>query len=251
MTVRDGVRRLKERFLGKLRGGPGRIRFLDALRGGAVAAMVCYHLWVDFYTQGLIGRAWLYNPWLDALQKVIACTFIVLCGVSCRFSRNNLRRGLEILAAAGVVTLVSWLFSPELIIVYGVLHFLATAVLLYALAGKLAEKLPVFVLPVLCLAGAVLTWRIPQQVWDVNGLWIFGFRNETFRSADYFPLLPNLFIFLFGTWLGGFLAARRGPERLYRLSCPPLELLGRLAIWIYLIHQPLCMGVTLLIKALI
>ena len=66
-------------------------------------------------------------------------------------------------------------------------------------------------------------------------------------STDYFPLLPWLFLF----WVGYFLhqlAGRAGMEPLRRSVCPPLgwmgrHSLGRHSLVIYLLHQPVILGV--------
>ena len=229
----------------------GRVHIIDVLRGGAIIAMVGYHLVVDLYTQGVIPREALYNPWLNTLQEIIACTFILSSGVSCRFSRNNFRRGLVMLAAAAVVSLVSYIFSPKLFIVYGVLHFLATAAILWALIGRFVDRLPEFAVPAVCLPAAIFTGLfVASRTFDVRGLWILGIRHPEFTSGDYFPLMPYFFVYLIGTWAGKYIAEGRFPAWFYDLKFKPLEFIGKHTIWIYLIHQPICMGIVMLIKAL-
>ena len=214
--------------------------------------MVGYHLVVDLYTQGVIPKDALYNPWLDTLQEFIACTFILSSGVSCRFSRNNFRRGLIMLGAAAIVSLVSYIFSPKLFIVFGVLHFLGVAALLWALIGKVVDKLPDFVVPAVCLPAALYTgFFVVNRTFDVRYLWILGIRHPEFGSADYFPLMPYFFIYLIGVWAGKYIAEGRFPQWFYKISCKPFEFMGKHTIWIYLAHQPLCMGIALLVKALI
>ena len=247
-----GIRSLFENKTPVMGRTVGRVHVIDVLRGGAIIAMVGYHLVVDLYTQGIIPREALYNPWLNTLQEIIACTFILSSGVSCRFSRNNFRRGLIMLGAAAVVSLVSYIFSPKLFIVYGVLHFLATAAILWALIGKLVDRLPSFVVPAVCLPAAIFTgFFVVNRTFDVRYLWILGIRHPEFSSGDYFPLMPYFFIYLIGTWAGKYIAEGRFPAWFYRISCKPLEFIGKHTIWIYLAPQPLCMGIALLIKALI
>lgn len=65
---------------------------------------------------------------------------------------------------------------------------------------------------------------------------------KDFFSTDYFPLLPWLFLF----WVGYFLhqlAGRAGMEPLRRSVCPPLGWMGRHSLVIYLLHQPVILGV--------
>jgi uncharacterized membrane protein len=85
---------------------------------------------------------------------------------------------------------------------------------------------------------------------DSHYLWIFGFTYPGFASADYFPLLPWLFVFLFGTWLGGPVRERRLPKWVYDIKPPFLPRVGRQAFLIYLLHQPLLYSITMLIALL-
>jgi uncharacterized membrane protein len=74
-------------------------------------------------------------------------------------------------------------------------------------------------------------------------LWPFGFLYPGFSSADYFPLLPWLFLFLFGAWLGGRVTGGGGPDWL-RVKVPPaLTWPGRHSLLLYLVHQPILYGI--------
>lgn len=84
-----------------------RIPLLDALRGLSILLMIAYHAGYDLYARGVIPEHVLYNPLLDSLVVLFAGLFIVLAGVSSRFSHNNLRRGLLTLGCAVIVTLGS------------------------------------------------------------------------------------------------------------------------------------------------
>lgn len=69
-----------------------------------------------------------------------------------------------------------------------------------------------------------------------------GFYPFGFFSADYFPLIPWLFLF----WTGFYLYHLVGKERLeplHRSVCPPLGWLGRNSLMLYLLHQPVIYGV--------
>ena len=70
----------------------------------------------------------------------------------------------------------------------------------------------------------------------------FGFFPLGFFSTDYFPLLPWLFLF----WAGYFLHHLVGRGRLAPLRrsvCPPLGWMGRHSLVLYLLHQPVILGV--------
>lgn len=69
-------------------------------------------------------------------------------------------------------------------------------------------------------------------------LYPIGITGKEFTSADYFPLIPYIFMFLFGYALHVPVKERRLPEAFYRLKCPPLEFIGKHSLLIYAIHQP-------------
>lgn len=90
-----------------------RIQILDALRGFCILLVIAYHFGYDLVARGYIPNGALYNPVLDILQPFFAGVFIALAGVSSRFSRSNLKRGLILLGCAALVTAVSFVTLPD------------------------------------------------------------------------------------------------------------------------------------------
>jgi uncharacterized membrane protein len=181
---------------------------------------------------------------MDLVHYVFGSLFILLCGISSNFSRSNVKRGAKAMAIALVITAVTALL--DMIIVYGVLHFLATAMLLYGLTQRFWEKLPRIVLPVFSAAGLALTYPLANGVLtETPHLWIFGLTTADFASSDYFPLLPWIFIFLFGTWLGRYVKEGRFPSFFYRVKEPRLAAIGRHSLAIYVVHQPILFALSM------
>ena len=224
-----------------------RIQSIDALRGLCVILMVGHHFLYDL-VEFLGAPPGLFdNRAFDILQPLFAGCFIMLAGVSSRFSRSNVKRGLRVLAAACVISAVTWFMHIP--ILFGILHFLGLSMVLYGLSQKFWENLPQKILPWLCallLLGSILLLRLAQV--ESHYLWIFGFTYEGFDSADYFPLLPWIFVFLFGAWLGQPVKERRLPAWVYTINPPLLPPVGRHALIIYLLHQPLLYSLMLLIQ---
>ena len=164
-------------------------------------------------------------------------------------SRNNWRRGLKILLCALAVTAATYWFDPGSTVRFGILHFLGAAALLYQLLRPLLNRFPPN--PLVCLALFFAARFATKPHYNVPGLWWLGFRQPGFSSGDYFPLLPWFFMYLLGVWLGKYLAQGRAPVWLERLRCPWLEKIGRHTLLIYLLHQPLCMGLTLALVRLL
>lgn len=83
---------------------------------------------------------------------------------------------------------------------------------------------------------------LPQALYASYTTAYLGFMPKSFFSTDYFPLLPWLFLF----WAGYFLHHLVGRGRLAPLRrsvCPPLGWMGRHSLVLYLLHQPVILGV--------
>ena len=85
--------------------------------------------------------------------------------------------------------------------------------------------------------------ELPRALYDAGFLFPLGLHPLIFASADYYPLLPWIFLFLAGYWLGEAFLQRRVPEFCYREHLPALGWIGRHALIIYLVHQPVVYGV--------
>ena len=219
-----------------------RYHLLDELRGLAVVAMVVFH--ALFLLSEVFGyaaaRGLLLAIW--PLQPFIAGTFILVCGICCRLSRSNLRRGLRIGGFALALTLgtvLIRLIGIDQVILFGVLHFLAAAILLFCLAAKVLENIPPWAqLIVFAALFFVARFFLTLPATESLALFIVGFPSAVWHSADYFPLVPWLFLFLAGTAIGVWAKQGRFPAWFERPRAAPLRWAGRHAIWIYLAHQP-------------
>lgn len=229
---------------------PGRIQLIDAARGIAVVLMVIHHFLFDL-TEFLGAPAWLfYNPVFNFLHYIFAGLFIFLAGVSSRFSHSNIMRGLKTAAAAVIVSVVTHVIDTP--ILFGVLHLLAFCMLLYGVLGKALERLPKKLAPALwlvLLVGSALAVRYINP--GVKWLWPLGWTYPGFYSSDYFPLFPWVFMFLLGTCAGEPIRAGRLPAWFYERTIPLFPSVGRHAFIIYLVHQPVLYGITMLLAYLI
>ena len=226
-----------------------RVEVLDVWRSLCIIGMIVYHAMYDLILFGQLDGA-VMNTWpAQALHYFVVGGFILISGIAARFSRNGFRRGLVVLCAALVVSLVSaWVDLP---IRFGILHFLGIAMILFAgLRGTLFPegKGPRLWQPVLFLALFALTaqWTKNTMV-SAHWLYPFGFQYGGFYSSDYYPLLPWIFLYAIGVWLGGFVLARRD-KGLFACRFPPaLTFAGRHSLLIYMLHQPVLYGLCLLL----
>lgn len=119
-----------------------RYALLDELRGLDLVSMMLYHacwdmmflfgIWMDWYI-GWPGRLW---------QQSICWVFILLSGFCVPLGHRTLKRGAQVFAAGALVTVVTLVFMPEDRVVFGVLTFLGSAMLLTGVLETAAEKDP-------------------------------------------------------------------------------------------------------------
>lgn len=230
-----------------------RVPVVDAVRGVMIVYVSLYHLLYDLVLFGLVPAAVLYHPAVEVTHFISYSVFVAFSGVSSRFSRNNFRRGAQMLGIACVISLVTWVLDHEAFVRFGILHFLGVAALLFwgmeklwglARAGKPALshgflRVWNFVFPVVMLAVYGLTHRfVYRRAFPAEGLAWLGFPGPAYHSTDYFPMVPFFFLYLFGTWLGRMITEGKLPAWFYRINIPGFDKLGRHTLWIYLAHQP-------------
>ncbi len=225
----------------------GRIELLDALRGLAVILMVGYHILYDAVTFLGVPEKYINNTFADVIQSITAVSFVVLCGISSRYSKNNVKRGIETLIIAVVISVVT--FVIDMPIIFGILHLLGICMLLYGLLKRFIDKVPAWVMLIAGIVLSVLSEIAVKSVVAVNNyFWIFGFYTKEFVSYDYFPLLPWLFVFLTGTAIGYYIKEQKFPRQFYTLKVPVLSAIGRYSLIIYVLHQPLIYGVMMILR---
>lgn len=225
-----------------------RIDIIDALRGLSVILMVIHHALYDLVVF-LGAPSWLFwNPVFNVLHYVFAGLFIFLSGVSSQFSRSNINRGLKVFAIALVLTIITSLPFVNSPIRFGVLHLLGFCMVFYGLSRKVWDKIPRVIAPVIyivLLVGTALAVGLIQI--DVSFLWMFGWFRPSFYSADYFPIFPWLFVFLLGTWAGFYIIENKLPKWFYETRVLVFPAVGRKALLIYILHQPILYGIVMLI----
>lgn len=233
-----------------------RLSLLDEIRGLTLISMILYHfLWDLVYIAGF-SIPWYHGTGAYIWQQSICRTFIFLSGFCWSLGRHPLKRGLTVWLSGGLVTLVTLVFLPENRVVFGVLTLIGSAMLLMIPVDRLLGRLKSFpgivflmglsyFLFLLFLHGDPLLPRGLYRGWF--SAWL-GFPAADFYSTDYFPLLPWFFLFLTG-YLFHRLCASRELLRaafLRKNHLPPAAFIGRHSLLIYLLHQPVLYGITML-----
>ncbi len=223
---------------------------LDAIRGVALLNMMVYHaVWDMVY---LFGFDW---PWYHSTaaffwQQSICWTFILLAGFcwSLGSTRGRCRRGLTVLAAGCLVSLVTAIAMPEASVRFGVLTLLGSCVLLLIPLERLWRNCSPWLELLLSAALFALTrnvnsgylgvWRLPAGLYANVMTAYLGFPPPGFYSTDYFALFPWTFLFIAGHFIYRILAERQLLAKLPPSRWGMAEWLGRHSLPVYLLHQP-------------
>ncbi|MCL2663277.1 MAG: DUF1624 domain-containing protein [Oscillospiraceae bacterium] len=227
-----------------------RIEIIDALRGLSVTLMVIHHAFYDFVVF-LDAPRWIYtNPVFDVLQAIFIGVFICVSGVSSRFSKGNVERGAIVIVIAVIITYVT--VRMEMPIYFGILHLLGFLMIFYGLTQKLWNKIPrktaPFIYITLVIASVLARIHLSPESDNLvirDLLSVFGWHQQGFVSFDYQVILPWIFVFLFGTWAGGYIREGKFPSWFYEMKVPFFPLVGRHALVIYVLHQPVLYGLTM------
>ena len=225
---------------------------LDTLRGMTLVSMMVYHACWDLVYLFRQDWTWYRSFGAHLWQQSICWTFILLSGYCFHLGHRRLRRGLLSLGGGALVSAVSQVAGSP--IHWGVLTLLGAAALLTIPLDPLLRRLPARA----GLAGSFCLFFLLREVnqgylgfegaalltlpadWYQNSLTaLLGFPGPDFFSADYFSLLPWLFLF----WTGYFLYRLRPEGEGRELRLPLVTTLGRHSLVAYLLHQPLIYGV--------
>jgi len=239
-----------------------RIEIIDALRGLSVVMMVIHHMLYN--SAEFLGAPWwlFTNPVFDFLQVIFIGIFVFLSGVSSRFSRSNVRRGLIAIALAVGISIATYIIGMP--IWFGILHLLGICMVFFGLTRKFWDMIPRMASPIIFIAliaasalARAFVELTSESLWTRNILLVLGWQQPdlfditllpwqegfVLGSFDYQTILPWLFVFLLGAWAGIYIRERRLPERFYEQRVPFFPMVGRRALPIYILHQPILYGI--------
>lgn len=224
---------------------------IDTLRGIAILMMITFHILFDLnffgiYSLNLQSGFW----WLFA--RITASVFIMLVGISLTISysriskapfKKYLKRGLMIFSWGLLITIATRLFLRDGFIIFGILHFIGTAIILaYPFIKLRKENLAAGI--VIILLGSYLssfTFDFPYLLW-------LGLIPDNFYTIDYLPIIPWFGLVLIGIFIGNTIypKARRSfrlPDLSGLIIIKIISFLGRHSLFIYLLHQPVIIAI--------
>jgi uncharacterized membrane protein len=228
-----------------------RVVLVDVLRGFAIVCMVAYHLswdlsYLRFWTLDIsIEPGWI------TFQRAILGSFLLLVGVGLVLGHGEAirwrafwRRLAIIAAAALAMSAGTYLLFSDAFAFFGILH----AIVLFSLLGLLFLRVP-WAVTAIVAAGVILAGIVVQSdLFNTRWLAWIGFWTEPPRTADLVAIFPWFGVTLLGIAATRVLQRAGLVARLARLvprdaASRALAFAGRWSLLIYLLHQPLMLGV--------
>lgn len=233
-----------------------RYALLDEIRGFLVLCMVVYHGLLSVYSLLGIKTADTLFDFFTPSVPFFAGGFICLSGMMCGFSHSNLLRGVKCFAVAIVITIVTVLgseFMGDIAIRFGILHLLGFSMMFCGLFNFALKRTNKWAGLIIAIALFIIFYGVPNDYPDFVGirniiptqwylnknLYPLGITAPGFFSADYFPIFPWFFLFLTGYFLFKFGFIQRFEKIFKPKRIKPLGFLGRHALIIYIVHQPI------------
>ncbi|MBR5486297.1 MAG: DUF1624 domain-containing protein [Oscillospiraceae bacterium] len=234
-----------------------RYHLLDSLRGLNLLSMIIYHaVWDLVYIFGMEWK-WFYGTAAYVWQQMVCWTFILLSGFCWSMSKRPLKRGMVVLTASFLLSLVTIAAVPQQKVLFGVLTLLGSSMIIMTAADKLFIKVkPVYGFIVFSLLfiltrnvsdgiisfGKITLFSLPPE-WYKNFFTAFlGLPFSGFWSTDYFPLVPWFFLFSAGYFIHKSVKDKLGIIA-HCKGCGFLNFMGKHSLVIYLIHQPVIYGI--------
>jgi len=149
-----------------------------------------------------------------------------------------------LIGIALIITAATWLSFPENTIWFGILHLMGVSILL-------SIPLVRFGWINIVLGFFIMSLGPTMDALTGSGLALLplGISPSGFTSFDYYPLIPWMGVILIGIGLGNLiypkLLGQNAPNKLEK----KIVFMGKYSLWIYLIHQPILLGLLWLILA--
>lgn len=245
-----------------------RIYFLDELRGFAILCMIVHHAFLD--VGDVLGLTWGYRIFdaLCTVQPAFWAIFIIISGICSRLSRNTIKRGFVVLGAGLIITLFTAVIMPLFgftgsEIYFGILHCLGCCMIITGLLMPVISKINYKLGAVISAFLFIFTYgintgtmlftliKLPASWYQYDFLAPLGVYSKSFESADYFSIIPWLFLFLFGAFIGKLAKNENLPKFMYKQRSKFLCTVGKNSLWVYILHQPAIYLIMLIIAFII
>ena len=231
---------------------------IDVSRGFAILLMFIYHFSYDLNYYGFIQQNFTQDSFWINFRLVIVTLFLLVMGISLYLScyrglakKRFQQRLLLLIFYSSLVSISSWVMYPKAMIFFGILHFITIASVLGLLFIRLGKANLIIGLSLI-----IISLNINHPFFDQAYMQWFGLMTKLPIAVDYVPLLPWFGVVLLGIYLGQELSQQSSKSR---IKCwhgtgkvsKTLAFGGRYSLHIYMLHQPLFLGILYIISHII
>lgn len=199
------------------------------------------------------------------VEPLVVCVFCALCGISCSFSKSNLKRGVELAICSILISIVTNALGAP--INFGIFHCLTVAILLWCLINFICCKNPsktAFLCGIIGI-GIVISNYVLCQIADLNPsafidnskyYFVGNFLrpDNSWINCDDQPIFPLCGYMLLGAAFGPMIYHKRkslipilGKYDWYA----PVNFWGRIAMWVYIFHQVIITAILELVSVVL
>jgi len=210
--------------------------------------MIAFHiLWdLDYYGLSPLDQQ------VYGFAQYVPMMFFSIVGICLVLSSQHkkpwqlITRGFLIFGAGMVITAVTMVFLPDKPVTFGVLHCIGVSIILSTIFIRF-KAYNILIAPVFILIGIIINGHYVENpaLWQLalgvhpQDLWRY--------TVDYFPVFPWFGVTLFGMGLGSILYKDgkrqfKFPDLTPYLPVRIMSALGKKSLLIYLVHQPLLIG---------
>lgn len=227
-----------------------RFAIVDIARGVAIIAMVAYHLCWDLSYFRFIAADVGYDPAWVLLARSILAVFLFLAGVSLVLGhgrgirwRSFWRRWIFVVVGALAISVATYFAFPQSFVYFGVLH----AIALFSLMGLAFVRTPLWLAMSVAAVVIALPFFYSDPLFNEKAFSWLGFWQVPPPANDLVPVFPWFGAVLLGIIAMRLVLAAGWSNRLAAIAPSGplprlLAFLGRWSLLIYLLHQPILLG---------
>lgn len=227
-----------------------RFAIVDIVRGVAIIAMIAYHLCWDLSYFRFISADVGYDLQWVVIARTILTLFLFLVGVGLVLGHGRgmrwrafWKRWLWVLAGAGAITVATWFAFPDSFVYFGVLH----AIALFSLLALPFIRAPLWLPIVVALVVIGLHFVYADALFNDKLFSWLGFWQVPPPANDLVPVFPWFGVVLVGIVATRLVLASAMAARLAAINprgrlAHILAFMGRWSLLIYLLHQPILLG---------
>lgn len=202
------------------------------------------------------------------IRNICLALFFLLSGISCSFSKNNLKRGL-ILEGVGIfITIVTYSIyyisnnTLDLRIVFGAISCFGSCILIYYfltfLLGMLFKEKEKYINATILVIGLIMIF-IGLKYYMTTKYWVTDLNSENIIpvflgsvgfGADHFGLFPYLAYIILGGFIGKTVYKNKQsllPQFENNKGLLKVGKIGQYTLWIYIFHQGIVAPIVILI----